>query len=192
MNVGLPSLPQRDEQVHQRLGRFRVQVTGWFVSQDHGGVVRERSRHSHPLLFASAQFGGHVVRSGVQPHQLEKLVRPLLAAPPWASWRGSSGAPRSRARSGRDQVVELEDETDLLQPVVGQLVVVEGREVDVVYQNLAMRRPVESPHHVEQSGLPRPGRPDYSDDLPLPTVRSMPLSAGMLTRSFARYCTVTT
>ena len=63
--------------------------------------------------------------------------------------------------------MELEDKPDLLVPESGKFFVPQREDVHPVIRTLSRRRLVQRPDDVQQRALPRPGRSDDGDDLPL-------------------------
>ena len=56
-------------------------------------------------------------------------------------------------REHRNQIERLEDETDVLAAEVGQFIVVKAVDVSTGNGDLALIRPVEAAHQIEQRGL---------------------------------------
>ena len=63
-----------------------VEVPRGFVGQNHDGLVDERARHRHPLLFASRQLSGLVVQPVPEPDLAQQRLGP-------SSWRGPGCRP---------------------------------------------------------------------------------------------------
>ncbi len=64
-----------------------------------------------------------------------------------------------------DEVVELEDETDVIPPEPGLLASRQARDLVARQPDLAGGRFVEGPQHVEQSGLPGTRRPGQDGEI---------------------------
>ena len=52
-----------------------IQIAGWLVGQQEGGIGNERARDGHALLFAAGKFSGTVVRSVGEPHFIQPFLR---------------------------------------------------------------------------------------------------------------------
>ena len=120
------------EQLHDLHGRLGVQVARRLVGQQHGGVVGERAGDGNALALAAGQLGRQVRQAMLHLHALGKLLR---AARPLV-WRHPEIEHRHldvlQHRELRDEVEALEHESEVLQAMVGELVVLHARHVHAV------------------------------------------------------------
>src|SRR5690606_1011594 len=50
---GNPDLTELREQLHDIGGQLWIQVTGWLIRQQHGGLIDHRPGNAYPLLFTT-------------------------------------------------------------------------------------------------------------------------------------------
>ena len=67
-------LEERDDPI----GRFRVEVAGWFVGQNDVRVIREHAGQGDPLLLSDTQFRGLVVQPISESHAFQESGCPLV------------------------------------------------------------------------------------------------------------------
>src|SRR5262245_40969258 len=68
-------------------------------------------------------------------------------------------------RQRGNEVIELENETDMIAAVGRQVALAETGKVEIPEEELAARRPVKTAHDVEQGRLAASRRPQENDDL---------------------------
>jgi len=49
--------------VHDFPARFRIEITRWFIGEDHFGIVCERASECYSLLFSPGEFGWLVMEA---------------------------------------------------------------------------------------------------------------------------------
>jgi hypothetical protein len=105
---------QLAEQVEHRLSRGRVEIAGRLVGEQEAGASGEGARDRHALLLAAGQSA----RSVRTPIGEADARQDLAGHPKRLRFRNSGDAVRHRdvllGREFGQQVVELEDESDLL------------------------------------------------------------------------------
>ena len=155
----LAGVVQLAQHFHDLLAGGRVEVAGRLVGQDDVGIVDQRPGDGHALLLAAGELGGPVVDPIAQADQPGELDRPLVRL--LAELAGSLVGQRELdvLEHGvlRDQVVRLEDEAEVAAADLGELVVVEPRDVATAQEVLAAGRAVEAAQQVEHGALARAG-----------------------------------
>ena len=104
---------QLAEQVQDFGSRVAVEVAGRLVGQDQRGLVDQRAGDGHALLLAAGEFGRLVVQPVAQAEPLEGGAGPrrrVRAGEPWYKQRHLDVLDH---RGTRQQVVRLEDETEV-------------------------------------------------------------------------------
>ncbi len=71
-----PLLGQSIHQFVKTLGRLRIEVPGGLVRHDQTGLVKQATRHGHPLLLAAGELVGLVADPIRQPYRIEELLGP--------------------------------------------------------------------------------------------------------------------
>ena len=112
---------EAQELLEDALGRRWIEVAGWLVGQKDLGAVRHGPRDGDALLLAARQLRREVIHSVLEADMGERLVRPHRRF-------GDLGDERDVFVGGEvgDEIVELEDETDMLAPIGGEAPVVEA------------------------------------------------------------------
>ena len=120
----------------QRVGRVLVEIAGGLVGQEDVGLHHERSRDRHALLLASR----HRPRTMGEPlsqsdafEQAGRARQPLGRRPPGDPHRHFGVLERGELRQ---QVMELEHETDMVVPELHEFGIREIRESDPVDSDL--------------------------------------------------------
>ena len=126
----------------------RIEVAGGFVGEDDFRATGECSGSRDALLLAAGQFGRLVGQAVAEREDVDYVVEPLRV-------RLAAGyVHRERdvlARvQRRHQIERLEHEAHLVAPEPRQGFVGQVREIDIAYEDLALRDPVESGHAVEK------------------------------------------
>ncbi|HEX7779284.1 MAG TPA: hypothetical protein VF424_08610 [Vicinamibacterales bacterium] len=157
-------LPQ--ELVQVRRGRF-VQISGRFVRQQERGPADKGAGDRHALLLASGQRPGPVMRTIGQPHPVEQGLRahpPLTGRQP----RNSEGhLDVFERRELRQQVMELEDESDMAIPESHACGVIHLIDRGVTDANRPGVEGIEAAQDMEQRALADTGRADNRDHFAL-------------------------
>ena len=71
---------KREQQLHDLLARFGVQVAGRLVGHDDGRVVDQRAGDGHALLLPAGKLVGAVVHAVAQPDRFERRPAPARCA----------------------------------------------------------------------------------------------------------------
>ena len=142
------------QQPQHVLAGLRVEVAGRLVGEDDGRFGDQRAGDGDPLLLAAGELGGPVRATVLEADRADQLLEPLrvgLAA-------GDREWQHEVLLGGEhwQQVEELEDEAELVAAQLGQVGVVEARDL------LAVE------HHRAEVGLSRPARMCIRVDLPEP------------------------
>jgi hypothetical protein len=117
-----------DQQVGEFAGGLRIQSAGGFVSEDEGRLVDEGAHDGDALAFAARELVGPVGEALAKADAGEEFLSPFQN---WTSIRGGEFGGEGRDHhvfedgTLRQQIVELEHETDLPVAHAGELVVVE-------------------------------------------------------------------
>ena len=153
-------VPQAPELVEHDPLVLLVQLGGRLVREHERRPPRRGSGDRDALLLATRERSRPVARALGQPEVSKRLV---------GSVRQTGEAQReqnvlARAQQG-PEVPGLEDESELLGPVVGELGVVQARERATGHAHLAGRRLVQPGGQVEQGRLSRAGRAENCHEL---------------------------
>ena len=101
-----------------------VEVAGGLVAEDDLRLAGEGPGHRHPLLLAARQLARAMVQTVGETDGLLDLLEPLLVG--LAAGEVHREGDVLACRQGRDQVVGLEDEPDLVPTQQGQLLLGEA------------------------------------------------------------------
>ena len=161
-------------QVKEELVQFflvlGVEGTGWFVGKDDGGVVDECPRYSHTLFFSSREFGGFVVDAVAEVEVVEQFLGThfgLLFV--FASDESRDADVFECGKLGQE-LVELEDETEMLVAKSGDVLVFQSCHVDAIDDDGAAVGCIEGTHDLEKGSLTRSRGTDDADHLALADV----------------------
>jgi hypothetical protein len=154
----------RPQELEDLSARARVEVAGRLVGEHDRGPRHERARHRHPLLLAAGELARAVREPVGEPDLVHQLAVPrvvgLLARD---AQRNEHVLLRGQHR---EQVEELEDESDPGAAELRQLGVVEPCDLRAVDRDRPGRRPVEAREDVHERGLPGPRRAHDGRQLP--------------------------
>ena len=164
----IPSCVQLVEHFEDRLRVGAVQVAGRFVGEQQARLGDQRPRDRDPLPLTTGQRGRREVHPVRQPDPLQGHPgpgHPLAPRHPDVHHRQ-----RDVLQHGPvvEQVERLEHEPDPLTPQYGATPFAQAHRVDAVEPVDTAGRVVEQPEQMQQRRLPRPGRPDDRQVLPLP------------------------
>jgi hypothetical protein len=140
----------------------RIEISCRLVGEQQLGIVRERARDCHPLLFAARELRRIVMRAGAQADFLDERLRPRLCrgAPHDFHWHEDVLVGRERW----NEVERLEDEADFRAAQVCEVVLLHARGVLAVDEDVPRRR-IEPGDEREQRGLAAAGRADDRHEL---------------------------
>ena len=144
-------------QVEEELVEFclvlGVEAARGFVGEDDRGVVDQCPCHGYALFLTAREFGGLVVGAVAQSHEGEQFFGAFLRLP--ASLSGDEGGNHDVLQGGelREELVELEHETQVLVAEVAEFPGVEAAHVDAVHGDAALVGLVEGSDDLEQCGL---------------------------------------
>ena len=162
---------QLEEELVQLVAVLGVEAARWFVGEDDGRVVDERSGYSHPLFLSSRQFVGFVVFPVCQSEELEQFGSLRLCVGLASS--GDESRYHHIFYSGEfwQQLVELEDESQSSVAEIGCFLLAHGSDVLAVDDDGTVVRSVERAHDVEEGGFSRSAGTDDADDFTLADVQ---------------------
>ena len=128
-----------------------VEVAGRLVGEDDLRAARQRAGDGDALLLAAGELGRAVLEPVAEADGVDDVVEPLLV--------GLASGERQRECDvldrvqGRNQVVRLEDEADLVAAHLRELLLVQSGELDVAEEHLPRCERVESGDAMQQSRL---------------------------------------
>jgi len=108
------------QQLDDLLPRGLVEIAGWFVGDNDGGIWRDRARQRDALLFAARKLHRIVVQPIGEPHRLEQRPRARLAIAFAVQFIRQQDILKSRQR--RNQLIRLKDEPNRFSPHLRQLI----------------------------------------------------------------------
>ncbi|KAG0951638.1 hypothetical protein G6F31_013646 [Rhizopus arrhizus] len=156
---------QLTEDRHHFLAGFRVECAGRFIGQDHLATIHQRARDRYALLLAAGQLGRLVVHAVTQAQPLQQLLGTRVAHRAGAAgvyrWHFHVAARIQIAQ----QVVALEDETEMLAAQPRQRIRRHLLGGLAVHPVAALGRPVEAAENVHQRRFSRSRRADDGDEL---------------------------
>jgi hypothetical protein len=171
------------QQAEDLSGRFPVEVARRLVRDEQRRIADDRPRDRDALLLSPRELP-RIVLGAVREADERQGGRDVLAAL-------LLGELREQERKldvlvggeDRNQVVELEDESDVAGPPPGQLTVGELGDVLAVDDDRSRRRPVDPCDQVEERALPEPDGPISREELSPATFRSIPSEDRMVIAS---------
>ncbi|KAG1554821.1 hypothetical protein G6F50_012938 [Rhizopus delemar] len=156
---------QLTEDRHHFLAGFRVECAGRFIGQDHLATIHQRARDRYALLLAAGQLARLVVHAVTQAQPLQQLLGTRVAHRAGAAgvyrWHFHVAARIQIAQ----QVVALEDETEMLAAQPRQRIRRHLLGGLAVHPVAALGRPVEAAENVHQRRFSRSRRADDGDEL---------------------------
>jgi hypothetical protein len=147
------SLVERVHEIEDRLGVRRVEVAGRFVRQDERRIRDDGARDRHALFLSSGQLIRIVVGAVGQADQGECVFHLLLALRSREGLKEEGEFDVLRRGQHGNQVVGLEDESDVVGAPVREVGVVEIADVRSLHEDFTLRRPIEAADEVEQRRL---------------------------------------
>ncbi len=158
---------QIPNQVLERARVLAIEVPRRLIGEHDERLVDERACDGDTLLLPSRKFRRPV---------LEPVSQPNIAQNPLCGTRGvPARGPGYEARQHhildrgefRQEMVQLEDETDLLPAQLGEITIRKPRDLARVEKNFARVGAIERAEEMQERALPRPRRSDDADDLAL-------------------------
>ena len=119
------ALGKAADHVHDLFRRPCVKVAGRLVGKHHLGVRDERARDAHALLLAAGHLVRKVVHAVLESHAAEHFLCLQQSHVRVDALEHQRHGDIFRRRQLRQQVVGLEDKSDVLLPESGELVFVE-------------------------------------------------------------------
>ena len=147
------------------LARARVEIAGRFVGEEDWRIDRQRAGNRDALTFAARELVGKMVHARLELNEREQLAGALFDFLARPSAQVQREADVFERRQRRQQVEELEDESDLVAAHPRQVVVGEAGERLAVDAHTAGGRTVESADEIEERRLARSGGSDDRDHL---------------------------
>ncbi len=130
-----------------------VEVARRFVGEDDARLAGQGAGHGHALLLTAGQLTRTMIESRTQTNRVDDGVEPRLIDGRATEIEGQRDV-LERGERG-DEVVGLEDETDVRATNAGELLVAEGREVGVADGDGARGQGIEAGQAVHQGALAR-------------------------------------
>ena len=118
---GGTALVEFGEEVHNRFTVLRVEVTGWFVGKEHGGVSGERAGDGDPLLLTTGELGGQMLGAMAHADFFECFQHALFTLGGGHAAVGKRELDVLVNRKVADEIEGLENETDLAVADAGTL-----------------------------------------------------------------------
>ena len=157
------------QQLQYALGGRGVQRAGGLVAEQHFGVARQRAGDGHALLHAAGELRGIGPLAPGQAHRCQQGARPLVSLRALDVRELQREADVLQRRALHQQVEALEDHADV-PPRRAQLL--QARKVRPRHGDAAGVRPLEQVHAAHERALPRAGKADNAEDLPLLDVQA--------------------
>ena len=150
-------LIQRRQHPHTGGG---VECSGGLVAQQHGRLLGNGARNGHPLLLATRHLRRKMVQPAIQPHQRQCI----LGAHRVPGDLGDDGHVLARRQAG-NEVVELEDETHVVAPELGERAVIGMSEILPVVPDAPRRGHIQPAEDVQQRRFAAARRPQNHHEL---------------------------
>jgi hypothetical protein len=139
------------EHTQHQLAGLRIERAGRLVAEQELGPLGDGARDRHALLLPTRELRGKVVESIAEADHLQSLLGRHRVGRDLADERNVL-----TRREARDQVVQLEDETDEVAAVLRQLRVVRSAQIPILVPERPRGRAVEPTDDVEQRRLAAP------------------------------------
>ncbi len=147
------------------MGVCGVEVAGGFVGEEEGGAVDEGAGDRGALELAAAELVGEVGGAVSDANETEELVGP--------GTHGAAGGTLEEERKldvfddghRREEVEKLENDPEMVAPVVSQSGFVRGVEGEVTHVDLAGVGVVEPTEEIEEGALPTAAGAGDGDEL---------------------------
>ena len=149
---------QRQQQFQHDAAGGSVEVAGGFVGQENGRTQREGARQRHALLLAAGELHGVVIAAPASPTRSSSS----RARSPPAGFGPASSIGKQHVffrRQRGDQVIGLEDESDLAPAQQRHVVFAQTGDVFAVQDYLAAGGRVEPGQQAQQRTFAAAGRP---------------------------------
>ena len=161
------------QQGQHLLAGLVVQRTGRLIAEQELRIFGEGARNGDALLFAARKLGREVVQPLAEADAFQRgfgvqRVAADLAGQLYVFQR----------RQVLHEVVELEDESDVIPPVLGQLFRGEPTDILPIEPDMALVAGVHAAEDVQQGGLACTGRPDDDAELALVHVKIQAVRCG--------------
>ena len=142
-----------------------VERSAGFVGKDDSRLVDECSCNSYTLFFATGELVWLVTGAVGEPHKLQQLLSTLSGLTVF--FAGDIGGNQDVFKCCKlwQQLVELEDESEMLVTEVGELLAGKGGYIDGIDVYTARIRLFECTDDLQQRGLSRSAGTDDADDL---------------------------
>ena len=138
------------DEVHDFYGRVRIKVAGRLVGEDDIGLRDESSRDSHTLLLSAGHLLGLVLHTPSEPDLFEDLSRKLPALSSADSLEDERKLDIFKRRHGSDQVVGLENKSEVFLPELAELVLAHLPDRLALYEDLPGRELLDPCHEVKE------------------------------------------
>ncbi|MBV6428065.1 MAG: hypothetical protein KIPDCIKN_02590 [Haliscomenobacter sp.] len=154
-----------EQELVQFLGRDGVQISGGLVCKHHGRLVDQSPGYRNTLLLAAGKLPGFVVDAASQPEIIQQLFGTRFSVGlGLASDKGWNAYIFQRSKLGQ-QVMELENESDMFVPESGQPRCVQLGDRFPIDADLAFVRLVERAQDMQQGAFACPRFPDNGHNL---------------------------
>ena len=154
-NHRVPRRVQLGEDAHHLFAAVGVEGAGGFVGEDHFAAVHQGAGDTHPLLLATGELAGAMGGVTGQAEPREQLPCAAVAL----GFR-RTGVDRwhfhvVQGTQVRQQMVALEDKTEVIAAQFSQLLITQGAGFDAVDFVAAGRGVIQAAEDVHQGGFPR-------------------------------------
>ena len=140
------------------LAGFRVEASCWFICKHDGRSCHQRPCDGGALLSAAGEHVWKGVQVSLQTQEFCEPPEKRHVCPGIIQCQGKEDIlPDGQIR---DQVVLLEDKTHFPASEDGEMIFIQRREVDPIYDNGPFRGAVEPADQIQERGLPGTGRAD--------------------------------
>lgn len=149
--VGLTG--QLQQELHNGPAGIFVQVAGWLVGQEQGGIVGDGSQNGNTLLLAARQPVGEGILAVAQADPFQQAFDLFLPGRSEAAVEVHGQRHIFKNGQGRDQVEKLKDKADMLPPEQGPLALAQAVNGDAIDQDIPAIRRVNPTDEVKQGAF---------------------------------------
>ena len=158
-------IPQFEEERVQFLLMLRIQTAGRLIGQDNCRMVYQRPCYGDPLFLSTGQLRRFMRHPVAQPEKVQHLLCPLFGNRTLLLRYQCRNHHILQRRKFRQQLMELEHESDILITECRQFALRKLADIDAINRQAAAIRRIQRPQNLKQRRLPGAARTDYRNDL---------------------------
>jgi hypothetical protein len=140
-----------------------IKIAGWFIGENHEGVVDEGTGDGDTLLLTTGELGGAVVEALVETNELSEILATLLKLREVGLLVNEGDLNVFNDRELGDEIVGLENKSKALAADGGKSVIVHFGDVVAAKEILARGGAVEAAEEIEHGGFSGAGWPHDGD-----------------------------